>query len=222
MKSASGSQGFTAVDLAGALHGKLVLGRRIKILAQHLAALIPSGSRVVDIGCGDGSLDRLITQKVPKISIAGIDVLVRPNCYIPVQSFDGFNIPYPDDSFDIAMFVDVLHHTRQPIVLLREAARVAGTIVIKDHNRSGFLAGPTLRLMDWVGNAPHGVVLPYNYWSRDQWETALSELRLKTVKRETKLHLYPPPASWIFDRHLHFVAKWERTAKPSAVRSSGT
>lgn len=47
---------------------------------------------------------------------------------------------------------------------LKEAARVARhCIVIKDHTVTGVLARPTLRLMDLVGNAPHDVVLTYNY-----------------------------------------------------------
>ncbi len=50
-----------------------------------------------------------------------------------------------------------------PARLLAEAKRVSrGGIVIKDHFREGVLADATLRFMDWVGNAQHGVVLPYN------------------------------------------------------------
>lgn len=53
-------------------------------------------------------------------------------------------------------------------------ARVARRgVVIKDHLREGPLAGPTLRLMDWVGNRGHDVRLPYNYLSRRKW-TAIS------------------------------------------------
>ena len=37
-------------------------------------------------------------------------------------------------------------------------------IVLKDHTRNGLFSGSTLRFMDWVGNARHGVRLPYNYW----------------------------------------------------------
>ena len=55
------------------------------------------------------------------------------------------------------MFVDVLHHTDDPMVLLREAGRVAsGFVLIKDHTQNGILAGRRLRFMDWVGNARHG------------------------------------------------------------------
>jgi SAM-dependent methyltransferase len=190
----------------GTLHEKLVFGRRVKILAGHLAALIPSGARVLDVGCGDGTVDQLILQQLPGVSIEGIDVLVRPDAKIPVISFDGVRIPHLDGSFDVVMFVDVLHHTDDPLLLLQEAQRVGRMILIKDHFREGFLAGPTLRFMDWVGNAHHGVVLPYNYWSERQWDDALGIVGLKQKKRIVSLGLYPPPASWIFERRLHFIS----------------
>ena len=61
----------------------------------------------------------------PDLEITGVDVLVRPKNHIPVQLFDGRQLPFPDQSFDAVMFVDVLHHTDDPSVLLREAKRVA-------------------------------------------------------------------------------------------------
>jgi len=67
------------------------------------------------------------------VVITGIDVLVRDHAHGPVVKFDGTSIPFPDRSFDTLVFVDVLHHTNDPVLLLREAARVArNTIVIKD------------------------------------------------------------------------------------------
>jgi hypothetical protein len=106
------------------------------------------------------------------------------------------------------MFVDVLHHTLDPMLLLKEAVRVAAKeIIIKDHNRNGFLAGVTLRFMDWVGNARYGVALPYNYWPKEKWGEAFSLLDLTVVRINTKIGLYPWPASVVFGRGLHFVAK---------------
>ena len=62
------------------------------------------------------------------------------------------------------MFCDVLHHAEEPVEIIREAVRVARhCVVIKDHLVQGLFARRTLRLMDFVGNAPHGIVLPYNY-----------------------------------------------------------
>ena len=80
--------------------------------------------------------------------------------------FDGKTIPFEDNSFDLVMFVDVLHHAEDPASLLAEAARVSRKyLLLKDHVRTGLVGKWTLRLMDWFGNAQHNVVLPYNYLS---------------------------------------------------------
>lgn len=198
------------MSLVGTLHGRLVFSRRVRVLAEHLAAQLPRGSRVLDVGCGDGQIDAAILKQRPDVSIEGVDVLVRPETHIPVTAFDGHSLPFPDASFDIVQFVDVLHHTDDPMVLLREAKRVAKQgIVLKDHGKDGFLAGPTLRFMDWVGNAHHGVRLPYNYWPLARWRTAFRDLGLKTATWIDQPGLYPFPASLAFERKLHFITRLE-------------
>jgi len=84
-------------------------------------------------------------------------------------------------------------------------ARLA--LVLKDHKKEGFLAYLTLRFMDWVGNARHGVALPYNYCTHSRWMSALRSLNLKVQFWKGALGLYPRPARWLFDRRLHFVAR---------------
>ena len=193
------------MSVVGSLHTNLVFGRRTRILAHHLSQLIPSGAHVLDMGCGDGLIDRMIMDQTGA-SIEGIDTLIRPSTHIPVRAFSGNAIPYPDHSMDVVMFVDVLHHTSDPKILLAEAARVGRSVLIKDHLREGFLANETLRLMDWVGNAHHNVVLPYNYLSHAEWNAAFDDIGLQVSRLDTKLHLYPAPFSWIFERGLHFIA----------------
>ncbi|MEE4376877.1 MAG: class I SAM-dependent methyltransferase [Candidatus Competibacteraceae bacterium] len=190
------------------LHERYVFGRRVQVLAGHLAALLPQQARVLDVGCGDGNIDCVIKQLRPDVMIEGIDVLVRPTTRIPVHPFDGYRIPFNDSSFDVVMFVDVLHHTDDPQILLAEAQRVAKqAIVLKDHLREGLLAGPTLRLMDWFGNAHHGVVLPYNYWPEQRWRDSFSALGISIERWIAHVGLYPWPASLLFDRRLHYVAR---------------
>jgi len=196
------------MSLLGQLHDKFVFERRINILAAHIAELLPKGSKVLDVGCGDGQIDQLIMQKKPGLSISGTDVLVRKKTHIPVTPFDGKRLPFEDNSFDAVTFVDVLHHTGDPKILLREARRVSkDLIVIKDHVKKGFLDFLILKLMDYVGNAYHGVVLPYNYWTEKQWTDALESLGLKAEIWHDSIGLYPWPATFIFDRSLHFIAK---------------
>ncbi len=195
------------MSLLEKLHHRLVFTRRVDVLATHLAKLLPQGARVLDIGCGDGLIAASILARRPDVTITGIDVLERRKTHIQVGLFDGETIPYPDDSFDTALFVDVLHHTLDPMILLTEAKRVATTsVIIKDHCRDGLLAQQTLLFMDWVGNAHQGVALPYNYWSKAQWTAAFAELGLSIESWEPHLGLYPWPASLLFDRQLHYVA----------------
>lgn len=207
-------------SLLGRAHSRLVFARRIQVLARHLAEEIPEGARVLDVGCGDGSLAALLMQRRPDIAIEGIDVFVRSETAIPVSPFDGVRIPRADNSVDAVVFVDVLHHTEDPAILLAEALRVARrAVIVKDHLCDGFLATTTLRAMDWVGNAHHGVVLPYNYWPEARWRETLARLGGHIAAWRSRLGLYPAPASLLFDRSLHFIARIEPPAAASATAS---
>jgi SAM-dependent methyltransferase len=188
-------------------HGEYVHKRRVSLLSEWCSNLIPRDASVLDVGSGDGRLARLVADKRPDISIRGIDVALRRDAAIPVEKFDGTSIPYGEGSFDVVMFVDVFHHTDDPMVLLREAVRVTRQIIlIKDHTLQGALAYSTLRFMDWLGNARHNVALPYNYWTPAQWQGAFDKLGLSVSSCESNLKLYPFPADLIFDRSLHFIA----------------
>lgn len=190
------------------VHRGYVHGRRVRVLLSHLAPLLPANSKVLDVGAGDGHIARALMDARPDVEIEGIDPLVRPDAQIPVREFDGTTIPYPDGSFDAVLFVDVLHHATDQMALLREARRVAReALIVKDHRRDGFLAAPTLRFMDAVGNRRHGVALPYAYWSSGEWQRAFAELGLEPDVEVRRLGLYPFPASLLFDRGLHFVAR---------------
>jgi len=195
------------------MHHNWVHQRRVKVLAAHFARIIPAdASRALDVGCGDGRLAHEIQRLRPALFIQGLDVLVRPNAAIPVAVFDGSHLPFERANFDIVMFADVLHHTEEPRVLLREAARVARLgVALKDHLNQGILSHATLSLMDWVGNASKGVALPYNYWRPQQWTAAFKELGLRPVVWETKLGLYRAPVNLLFERSLHFLALLQKT-----------
>lgn len=191
--------------MLAAVHDKLVFGRRVRTLAQLIAERLPADARILDVGCGSGDLAALLMQLRPDVRVEGIDVLVRPGTAIVVHAYDGQTIPFGDNAFDAAIVVDVLHHTDDPTAVMAEIARVAPIVIIKDHLRDGLAANLTLRFMDWVGNAAHGVRLPYNYLSRREWGAMWERLGLHTRQFTTRLSLYPRPFHWLFDRQLHFV-----------------
>lgn len=201
------------MSLIDRVHGGYVHRRRVRVLADYIARLVSPRAKLLDVGCGDGLLAREVLQRRPDVEVAGVDVLVRPNTHLAVQPFDGRRIPHDDGAFESVMLVDVLHHTDDPTVLLREAARVASSeVILKDHTMDTPLARPILRFMDRVGNERHGVNIVYNYWSTAQWRTAFGELRLEVADWVGDPPLYPWPASLVFGRGLHFVAKLTRRA----------
>jgi len=196
------------VTIAERLHASYGFDRRVRVLSQQLSDLFPEEATVLDVGCGDGTLDTLLTTLRPDLTIEGIDVLVRPETKIPVREFDGRTIPYPDDAFDCVLFVDVLHHSDDATRLLREARRVAReSVVIKDHRRNGLFARRTLRFMDDVGNRRFGVDLPYHYMSQEEWDATFAEVGLTVREWKQDLGIYPWPTSLLFGRGLHYVAR---------------
>ena len=208
------SRGSLALSLLKRAHGRAVFSRRVQILSESLAAKISSGASVLDIGCGDGTIASLITRQNPAVSIRGIEFAPRLTCRIECAPFDGVTIPHPTASFDVCMFVDVLHHApnSQGIArLLAEACRVSRRFVlIKDHLSESRLDFNTLQFMDWVGNRPHGVVLPYNYQSRAQWNRYFALAGLNVRDWNDRIPIYPFPFSALFGRRLHFIALLEK------------
>jgi SAM-dependent methyltransferase len=175
-----------------------------------MADLAPQGASILDVGCGDGLLDQLLEEQRPDLRVRGIEVLIRKKTYRPIELYDGKRIPFAAKSFDAVMMINVLHHTEDPLEVLSQATTVARKcILLKDHTMDGFLAGPTLRFMDDVGNARHSVALPYNYWTYQQWMDACEKLRLKVAVWKPKVGLYPWWADWAFGRTLQFVARLE-------------
>jgi ubiquinone/menaquinone biosynthesis C-methylase UbiE len=142
--------------------------------------LIPQNSTVLDVGCGYGKMDLKMSEQRCDLSILGVDVLIRDKTYGNVTLFDGKNIPFPDNHFDVVMLVNVLHHANVPLDLLKESARVSRKyVLIKDHIVQGIFARQILSFMDNISNKKHGVSLPYNFLTKQQWQACFATSELK-------------------------------------------
>jgi SAM-dependent methyltransferase len=94
--------------------------------------------RVLEIGCGDGALLAELRSRgfAGGGDLRGLEVseeaarLARDRG-LEVDVFDGERLPAGDGSFDLAVLSHVLEHVPDPVPLLREAARVAGTVIVE-------------------------------------------------------------------------------------------
>ncbi|MEZ5672330.1 MAG: methyltransferase domain-containing protein [Thiotrichaceae bacterium] len=192
-------------NIAVKAHRTMIMGRRVRQIAKNIAELIPDGViSVLDVGAGTGEMASAVKRFRPELSVSGVDVYIRPQTVVPIIQYDGNTLPFEDNAFDAVMTVDVLHHCDNPVAVLKECVRVSKQFVlIKDHVSDSLYDKKILSFMDWVGNRAHGVVLPYNYLSTSEWQSAFNQMDLKTLRNIKQLHLYPQPFDSIFGGSLH-------------------
>ncbi|GEO80569.1 class I SAM-dependent methyltransferase [Pararhodospirillum oryzae] len=158
---------------------------RARGLPGRLRGYMPAGGSVLDVGAGNGVIASRLLHEGGLARMEGVDVLPQPDPLIPVRVFDGRNLPFDDDSFDLVTLIDVLHHTREPERLLAEAARVSrGPVLVKDHDWKTRLDWWILAVADYLGNKPYGVSLPYAFLRMDQWAALFESLALTVAATE--------------------------------------
>lgn len=134
---------------------------------QHaIAELVPHGSRVLDLGCGDGSLLALLQQQRGctgygiEIADAGVQACVKRGVNaIQLNLEEGLSM-FDDGSFDVVLQIDTLQSLRNAETMLRETARVG---------RIGIVAFPNFahwpnRLSVLLGRMPVTRRLPYQWY----------------------------------------------------------
>lgn len=187
-----------------------VYRRRVQVLSDLILPHLRAGDRVLDVGCGFGGLGDALLKHADcpaGLQLQGLERVKRGNELIPVEAFDGRNIPHPDASFDAVILADVLHHDPEPDLLIAQCARVSRRLlIIKDHKVDGPLAQPRISLMDWAANTAYGVPCLYQYPTLNQWRQTHAHHRLHPLAEHTRIALYPPPYPLLFTPRLQYLA----------------
>ncbi|OOQ58623.1 class I SAM-dependent methyltransferase [Mucilaginibacter pedocola] len=117
-----------------------MLGARYK--AQHIIEVCAGKTfaKVLEVGAGDGSILKYLSDQnfapeyhAVEISDSGVAHIKARNIkgLASVQEFDGYKLPFADDSFDLIILSHVLEHVEHERLLLREMKRVARHFVIE-------------------------------------------------------------------------------------------
>jgi methionine biosynthesis protein MetW len=134
---------------------------------QHaIAELVPRGSRVLDLGCGDGAMlaylqkERGCTGYGVEINDANVLACVQRGVNVVQLNLDEGLAIFDDASFDVVLQIDTLQHLRNAEVMLRETVRVG---------RIGIVAFPNFahwpnRLSVLKGRMPVTRRLPYQWY----------------------------------------------------------
>jgi SAM-dependent methyltransferase len=212
----------TGLDQALILaHQKLSHSKRTQVLAgeftRRIRALGLESAKILDVGCGDLSLARALSEAIPRITINGIDIHSPPDCLASVdpiwskyQQFDGETIPHDPNSFDVILFSDVLHHVPERLrqSLLRSAGQVGRFVLIKDHFEYGWISRQMLRAMDFVGNYGYGISVPDRYFDVTAFTDLVTRADLAIKRLDVGIRLYDhlPLIPLLFSAEWQFIA----------------
>lgn len=135
-----------------------MMGHLERIREQELLTirhLIPRGSRILEIGGGNGFQASLLYAW--GYTVNSIDIITGSKAaqkYYPVTEYDGANIPFADASFDIVFSSNVLEHVRDLKNMFKEIRRVMRPDGIAVH----ILPTPSWRLWTILMHYPYHFV----------------------------------------------------------------
>lgn len=138
--------------------------------------------RILDAGCGEGYIDRLILDEIDNVQIVGleyteeaIEIAKSVNPQTEYINGDICQIPFEDDSFDYVICTEVLEHLSEPKKALEELIRVSkGKLLITVPHEPWFCMGNMLALKNITrfGNPIDHI----NHWTKKSFLRFLNSI----------------------------------------------
>ncbi|MGN6132269.1 MAG: methyltransferase domain-containing protein [Nocardioidaceae bacterium] len=192
-------------------HGEAVLrSHRWRTAENSAAYLLPHlrpDTRLLDVGCGPGTITVDLAQRLPDGAVVAIDredavvaeaalaVRAAGLAHVVVEVGDVYALGHDDHSFDVVHAHQVLQHLTDPVAALREMARVCrpgGLVAARDSDYAAFTWWPRVPELDeWLAL--------YREVARGNGAEPDAGRRLKTWARAAGLRTVASTASvWCF------------------------
>ena len=102
----------------------------LSIIQNRVSTTNYSPKKILDLGCGVGKSMAQFKSILPDAEWAGVDIESSPEVAArsltgsAFHTYDGINLPFPDNYFDLVYSHQVFEHVRYPEALLVDARRV--------------------------------------------------------------------------------------------------
>ncbi len=132
-----------------------------------IAGMVEPGSRVLDVGCGDGALLALLAEsrgvdgRGIELSREGVAHAVARGLAVIQGDADTDLIDYPDDAFDYVILSQTLQATRNPRLVLEQMLRIGRRAIVSFPN---FGHWRMRTQVFFLGRMPVTRELPFNWW----------------------------------------------------------
>ena len=133
----------------------------------HVAGMIEPGSKVLDVGCGDGGLLKLLRDEKGvdgrgiELSREGVNDCVAAGLAVIQGDADTDLAFYPDDSFDVVILSQTIQATRAPRVVLEHMLRIGRRAIVSFPNFGHWRLRMQLLTR---GRMPASENLPYRWY----------------------------------------------------------
>jgi methionine biosynthesis protein MetW len=140
--------------------------------ADHavIADMVTQGARVLDVGCGDGTLLRLLAQEKGarargmEISQAGVNACVASGLSVVQGDADRDLAFFPDQSFDFVILSKTIQAVRHPRLVMAELMRIGARAIVSISNFGHWRARAAFTLR---GRMPVTGALPLAWFESD-------------------------------------------------------
>lgn len=156
---------------------------RTKTFVALFSGDLKRNQKIIDIGAGSCLIAKYIRDKF-QTNITPIDVVDYNKTNLKLVLYNGEKIPFENQTFDIALIIFVLHHSKDQETILNEAKRVAKRIIILEDTPKNKLEKLLWHFWDWLLNLGHDVKMSYSARTDEEWLVLFEEMNFKVIKKK--------------------------------------